>query len=842
MESSGLNRLQWIKYHIYHLFKNYKSAAIIAFTLASLLLFILIQRPGGEKTQLIGNKSKTTMIFNDNDPHLLFSNDQYDIDRRKIMNAIKQSYNHQSYPIPSSSSFSNNANSKLAQEALDSVQILKSFNLTFTLIVFGWRRRKSLDRLCQSLLNADYLGFPVEFEFHLEGESHPLVVEYANKFKWPHGPFTIVTSPQRIGLRQIVLDSWKPTTEKQFAMFFEDDIEVAPSYFKYILLVLKNYVFDSNGHRINTNKIHQHLVGISLNTPRFHETGLVPSDWTPQSIIGATSQFLFQLPSSWGALYFPWIWREFLAYYSWREKNLIDLDIIPLSSVNKWERSWKRFLIELIYMKGYVMIYPNLPRQHSFSTHHREPGEHTRAEAEDNLVDDLGTQILDYFTVPLVREKFMIDKLFADMQPLQHLPIINFHHKLADNFQELKQFGLYTLEALSLSNLLEDRCILDHLSKSMPANENEEKYLIYAPQHGASKQFLELQVALKLSKMLKRTLIFPQFWWMEKEKTSPLDNLFNITSFMKIVENGQENQWTTIKLWGQIAPDTVWIDRLVDQRPWQLVYRQSKDPLQKPSLGFFKEQGITPLREIVIPTIPNDEKDISRYYGKCNDKYLAFKNLWGMVPTFQKSNDTLNRSFYEWFYGKIEFTKSLQTFRLARKNQLPKSFACMEYVRGDVPELCESFPIHDNDTVKFQNCKANVNRTINYLWELASAKGMERGIRIDQILFIYPQSEPFYPPMTVRRPLDGKPIYFATTSWMVKSAVEMWKKFPKELHNNMGEVAALTEDWMCTNDAVFFLGNKYSWRGRMIYEARRAMGKPAALLGVADKDDNKMLY
>ena len=45
-----------------------------------------------------------------------------------------------------------------------------------------------------------------------------------------------------------------------------------------------------------------------------------------------------------------------------------------MSATNGWKTSWKKFLIELAYLKGLVVLYPNFPNQSSFSTNHLEAG------------------------------------------------------------------------------------------------------------------------------------------------------------------------------------------------------------------------------------------------------------------------------------------------------------------------------------------------------------------------------------------------------------------------------------------------------------------------------------
>jgi hypothetical protein len=45
---------------------------------------------------------------------------------------------------------------------------------------------------------------------------------------------------------------------------------------------------------------------------------------------------------------------------------------------NKWTRSWKKYFIELVYLRGYVMLYPNFRDYLSLSTNHLEVGSHVK--------------------------------------------------------------------------------------------------------------------------------------------------------------------------------------------------------------------------------------------------------------------------------------------------------------------------------------------------------------------------------------------------------------------------------------------------------------------------------
>jgi hypothetical protein len=101
------------------------------------------------------------------------------------------------------------------------------------------------------------------------------------------------------------------------------------------------------------------------------------------SNVNPITPFLSQIPCSWGALYFPEHWEEFHSFLAYRlsERSIIPLStpIVPSVRSNLWLSSWKRFFIELVYLRGYVMLYPNFEGFVSLSTNHLEPGAHVKA-------------------------------------------------------------------------------------------------------------------------------------------------------------------------------------------------------------------------------------------------------------------------------------------------------------------------------------------------------------------------------------------------------------------------------------------------------------------------------
>ncbi|PPD78562.1 hypothetical protein GOBAR_DD24516 [Gossypium barbadense] len=119
--------------------------------------------------------------------------------------------------------------------------------------------------------------------------------------------------------------------------------------------------------------------------------------------------------------FFPKLWREFYVYMNMRftEDAKANPVQIPKSRTNGWQASWKKFLIDMMYLRGYVSLYPNFPNQSSFSTNHMEPGAHISA--KDNVVRHDKTD----FEVPLLMEDFRPLLPNAKLPPASKLPSLN---------------------------------------------------------------------------------------------------------------------------------------------------------------------------------------------------------------------------------------------------------------------------------------------------------------------------------------------------------------------------------------------------------------------------------
>ncbi|GAB2233692.1 hypothetical protein Droror1_Dr00002921 [Drosera rotundifolia] len=278
-------------------------------------------------------------------------------------------------------------------------------------------RVHSLRRLLKSLTDAYYLGDDVPISFNVDCKVDEDTLREVGNFSWPHGTKTLRRRIIQGGLIRAVSESWYPASDDDYGLLLEDDIEVSPYYYLWIKYALLSYHYDP---QVSLPE----LTSISLYTPRLVEVVKERPKWNPSEAfkkIHPHTPYLHQLPCSWGALFFPKHWREFYVYMNMRfTENAKENPVqIPKSRTNGWQASWKKFLIDMMYLRGYVSLYPNFPNQASFSTNHMEPGAHIAA--KDNVLRHDKRD----FEVPLLKDDFRNYLPNGKMPPASKLPSIN---------------------------------------------------------------------------------------------------------------------------------------------------------------------------------------------------------------------------------------------------------------------------------------------------------------------------------------------------------------------------------------------------------------------------------
>ncbi|KAI0820788.1 hypothetical protein BC628DRAFT_1329644 [Trametes gibbosa] len=269
-------------------------------------------------------------------------------------------------------------------------------------------RPYSLNRLLSSLDNARYFGDKLDMRINLEKSADRETLRIAGEYAWERGRVYLHHRIVHGGLLPAVVESWYPSGNDSYGLILEDDVELSPLFYAYVKLTLLRYRYGRPEDRS------AHLFGISLYQQKNLElrpegrhlfdaralfaTAALPHEHTP---------YLSQIPCSWGALYFPEHWREFHAYLGARLAEHVwplAQTVVPGVRSNRWTRSWKRYFIELVFLRGYVMLYPNYAAYASLSTNHLEVGSHVRDVPTDAYLRKKRLFNVPLMPLPLVGE------------------------------------------------------------------------------------------------------------------------------------------------------------------------------------------------------------------------------------------------------------------------------------------------------------------------------------------------------------------------------------------------------------------------------------------------------
>jgi len=209
----------------------------------------------------------------------------------------------------------------------------------FIFKIIAFNRPASLQRLLDSLLASDYQGDTVPLEFYIDApddaqaqdeallRDHARVVQMAQDFQWPHGPKRVVVRETHFGLVNMWLNSWFPTSDNEFALFLEDDNIVVTGFYEFMKAAVLHYQFDPenyDGRVFGFNMQHQHMI-----PGRYPKK---PSEFLDKG----TLFYKYQLLSTWGPVFFPAHWSEFI---TWFAEMSADEKFLPLFSnmiTNDW--------------------------------------------------------------------------------------------------------------------------------------------------------------------------------------------------------------------------------------------------------------------------------------------------------------------------------------------------------------------------------------------------------------------------------------------------------------------------------------------------------------------------
>ncbi|KAG1728054.1 uncharacterized protein EDB91DRAFT_1228589 [Suillus paluster] len=330
---------------------------------------------------------------------------------------------------------------------------LRNWNVPeITISVITDHRPHSLQRLLTSLTSARYFGKRVGLRINLEQTADLETLRVIQDFEWRHGDVFVHHRVIHGGLLPAVVESWYPNSNYSYGLLLEDDIEVSPLFFAWIKMTVLRY-----------RLYQQKMIELRPEGRRFFDAMAL---FTTNDIPNPDTPYLSQIPCSWGAVYFPEHWREFHDYLSIRLSEYsmkIHENVVPDIRSNKWVKSWKKYFIELVYLRGYVMLYPNYANFTSLSTNHLEVGSHVKDQPEDEYLRKKALFMLPLMSLPNasgLSSPGLLDLPKKKLPSLSSLPVLDLMGRLSSASDLLERGTKRRTELTGLQHyhLSDSRC------------------------------------------------------------------------------------------------------------------------------------------------------------------------------------------------------------------------------------------------------------------------------------------------------------------------------------------------------------------------------------------------
>ena len=237
---------------------------------------------------------------------------------------------------------------------------------SITVVVLTMNRVHSLSRLLNSLESADYGTDPVALEIKIDYSSeseHTAAV--ANAFRFSHGPKKVSVSNQNKGLALSWFDAWTPHDETSLGIILEDDVEVAPAWYKWVKGAWGAYL-----HRKDIGGVTlQRQVLIPVRPPIQRE------------IVNNHEPFLYSLVGSIGFAPHPAWWIKFTNWIRSVNFRTVYVGTPELITSHWWKHSnrkhmWTQHFIHFSKTHDLSTLYINLPEKQTLGAHWREKGKH----------------------------------------------------------------------------------------------------------------------------------------------------------------------------------------------------------------------------------------------------------------------------------------------------------------------------------------------------------------------------------------------------------------------------------------------------------------------------------
>jgi hypothetical protein len=359
---------------------------------------------------------------------------------------------------------------------------------------------------------------------------------------------------------------------------------------------------------------------------------------------------------------------------------------IPGARSNVWPKSWKRFMVDFMYGRGLVMMYPNLPGQQGFATALQETGQHI-GKKQISVKDPRVADLLD--SLSLKNQEILFDRLDAQEYPRVTDLLVHWDLPMLGNlptYGDLAVFGLFlqptTHEQLAdegikflqgvseictkgcaalirswarpgipIASRPEDGdekspppiCVADLYTSASTASsrpvpsKSTERYLLFEPQYGANNQLHAVIQAYYWARALGRRLVLPPIIMPRVSAFDAEDLTDKWLSFEKFFHFSASASKAdpfppSVAHNSQALPPIDFKEFMsLNKKPWRLI-RATREAVFDRSHRILtsalhkKDIEVINLRHLYDIEVPIQK--VQQYLGGCDDDVLAFDGLF----------------------------------------------------------------------------------------------------------------------------------------------------------------------------------------------------------------------
>lgn len=226
------------------------------------------------------------------------------------------------------------------------------------IVAIGYNRKKSIERLLNSVSAANYEGDKVDLIISIDKSDNPEVETFAAEYEWEYGEKIVRTFTERQGLRKHVLSCGDYFEYYDYLIILEDDLWVSENYYSFAKRAVEYYQSDDK------------IAGISLYSHLWNVNAL--QNFIPEN--SPYDVYFLQFAQSWGQVWMKEVWNRFMEWYD--ENKDINLSALDFPAhISSWsDSSWLKYHIKFCVETDRYFVYPYV----SLSTCFADIGEHQK--------------------------------------------------------------------------------------------------------------------------------------------------------------------------------------------------------------------------------------------------------------------------------------------------------------------------------------------------------------------------------------------------------------------------------------------------------------------------------